>query len=466
MEEQRDRVTAPPADEPVQLGPMTMARRKVYPRLVNGRFRRVRFIISAFLQVILFFGPWLMYDGQQAIQIDLAARRFHFFWLTFWPQDTYFLLVILIFLAVFLFASTAVGGRMWCGYACPQTLLTESFIYVEAFFEGDRMRRMRRDRGRWTPDKIARKMGKWTIWGLMSLWLGITVAGYFQDSYQLLFELMDGAVSSGTATLIVVVAAAAYFDFGWFREQFCHYACPYARFQGAMFDPDSLIISYDRKRGEPRGKAKDAKAGDCVDCQICVQVCPSGIDIRNGLQLECIACTACIDACDGVMDRLKRPRGLVGYTSLNQLEGEAHSVVRPRVVIYAIILFALGILFSYMMANRPLLVFDVIRKSGITAVYTVTADGHVSNMYHLNIINKDRQPHTLQISLEDFPDAQLVAPQNPLPMERESARDFDIFVIHPPRGLPVVKQFRIKVQDLVDPRYTEVQEISFIGPAR
>lgn len=458
--------SAPPREQAAQLGPMTMARRKVYPRSVSGRFHNFRFVISAFLQVVLFFGPWFTYDGQQAIQIDLAARRFHFFWLTFWPQDTYFLLVILIFLAVFLFASTALGGRMWCGYACPQTLLTESFIYVEAFFEGDRARRMRLDRAPWTADKLARKVGKWTIWALMSVWLGITFAGYFQDAGELLLDVTRGTVPSSTTTFIAVVAATAFFDFGWFREQLCHYACPYARFQGAMFDADSLIVSYDKERGEPRGKKGQQGAGDCVDCQMCVQVCPSGIDIRNGLQLECIACTACIDACDNVMDRLQRPRGLVGYTSLNVMEGRGLHVVRPRVVVYGLILVALGVLFSYMLANRPLLVLDVIRKSGTTAVFTVTADGHVSNMYHLNIINKDRRPHQVQLSLEDFPEAQLVAPRNPLPMERESQQDFDIFVMHPPAGLPVVKHFRIKAQDPGDPRFVEVQEISFLGPAR
>lgn len=447
-------------------GAMTMARRKVYPRLVFGRFKRFRSVLSAILQAVLFFGPWLQYDGQQAIRIDLAAHRLHFFWFTFWPQDTYFLLIILVFLALLMFASTAVAGRMWCGYACPQTLLTESFVYVETFFEGDRARRMKRDSGPWTADKAARKAAKWSVWTIMSLWLGITFAAYFQDANVLLLEIARGDVSSGTATLIVTVAGAAWFDFGWFREQMCQYACPYARFQGAMFDADSLIVSYDRKRGEPRGKASSAEAGACVDCRMCTQVCPMGIDIRNGLQLECIACTACVDACDTVMDKLDRPRGLIGYTSLNEIEGRPTRLLRPRVIVYGLILAGLAGLFLFLLARRPLLVVDVVRRSETNAVYSVTADGHVGNRFHLQIINKDRTPRTLRITLDGIADAAVVAPQNPLVMDRESATDFDVFVMRPPGRIPAVTHFAFVVQDVDDPSFHMTAKSTFLGPAR
>jgi cytochrome c oxidase accessory protein FixG len=445
-------------------GPMTAAHRKVYPRLIVGRFRKVRWIISLALQAILFFGPWIPYGGQQAIRIDLASRRLHFFWITFWPQDTYFLLVALIFLAVLLFASTAIAGRMWCGYACPQTLLTESFVYVETFFEGDRAHRMRLDRSPWTADKLGRKAGKYAVWAIMSVWLGITFAGYFQDAHAMLANLLRGEVGVGTATLITLVALAALFDFGWFREQMCHYACPYARFQGAMFDADSLIVGYNAERGEPRGKVKTA-GGDCVDCRMCVQACPMGIDIRNGLQLECIACTACVDACDSMMDKLERPRGLVGYSSLNMMEGKPLQILRPRVAVYGVILAALGSLFVYMLVNRPLLVLDAMRKPGATAVYMTTADGQLSNLYHLKIINKDRRPHHLTLSLEGFPEAQVVAPRNPIPMAADSAEDMDVFVMHAP-GLPPVTRFAFKIQDVSDPSLSEVWESSFVAPSR
>lgn len=451
---------------PVESSPMVLARTKVQPRLLFGRFKRVRLVISAVLQSVLFFGPWIMVDGQQAVRIDLAARKLHLFTLTFWPQDTAFLLVMLIFLAVLMFASTAVAGRMWCGYACPQTLLTESFVFVETFFEGSRAKRIKLATAPWTADKAARKLGKWSVWTVMSLWLGVTFAGYFQDAYALVSNLLHGHVSAWNATIISIVASAAYFDFGWFREQMCHYACPYARFQSAMFDADSLIVGYDVRRGEPRGRLGSAGTGDCIDCSMCTQVCPMGIDIRNGLQLECIACTACVDACDSVMDRIGRPRGLVGYSSLNTLAGRPLRIVRPRVAVYAAMLVALGGVFIAMLAHRPLLVVDVMRKSGAQAVYAVTADGHVSNLYHLNFINKDRVAHEVQISVEGFPGACVVAPENPLVLAADSARDVDVFVVHPPAQLPPVTHFSFRFADARSQRFGDIQEATFLGPSR
>lgn len=447
---------------------LTKAHQKVYPRFVAGRFRRARLTLSAFLQAVLFFGPWIQYNGRQAIVIDLANRQFHFFSITFWPQDTYFLLLALIFLAILLFASTALAGRMWCGYACPQTVLTESFVHVERFFEGERARRIKLDKGPWTTNKAARKLGKYSVWAVMSLWLGITFAGYFQNAHGLIVELMTGAVSTSTTVLITVVAFAAFFDFGWFREQMCQYACPYARFQGAMFDADSLIVGYDKKRGEPRlrSKAGGARAGDCIDCSLCVQACPMGIDIRDGLQLECIACTSCLDACDSVMDKIGRPRGLVGYSSQNMLEGKGMKLIRPRVVVYAVILALLAGTFVTLLARRPLLVLDALRKSGNGAVYIITPDGQVSNLYHLRVINKDSRPHVLSLSIEGLSGGKVVVPQNPIAMAPDSEQGFDAFVMHAPGQLPPVTHFTFKIEDIDRPTISQTQEATFVAPAK
>jgi len=442
----------------------TAPHRKVYPRAVRGNIRTIRWWLTAALQAILFFGPWLTWKGRQAVLFDLDTRHFYFFALNFWPQETYFLLIILVFAALLLFASTAVAGRVWCGYACPQTLLTESFILVEGWIEGERARAIKLDREPWHARKIALKALKYGVWTVMAIWLGITFVAYFTPGNQLLVSLMLGQAAGSTVMAIAFFAGLALFDFGFFREQFCHYLCPYARFQGSMFDSDTLLVAFDRKRGEPRGKVGTGNAGDCVDCSLCVQVCPMGVDIRDGNQLECINCTACLDACNSVMDRIGKPRGLVHYTSQNAEQGKKTHFLRPRVLVYATLLLALAGLFTYLMATRKMLEMAAVR--GVTGgnVFAVTADGRISNLYKLKIINKENSDRTLLLSLDGFPGADLVTAKNPLVIPADTAQVVSVLVVHSPKGLPPVQRFRIRAEDADQPAVRGEAATSFIGP--
>jgi len=297
----------------------------------------------------------------------------------------------------------------------------------------------------------------------MSLWLGITVVAYFVGGPQLLAWLAEGAVPPTTAGFILFVAGLALFDFGWFREQFCHYVCPYARFQGAMFDRDSLLVAYDARRGEPRGKVSDPSAGSCVDCTLCVQVCPMGIDIRNGQQLECITCAACIDACDAVMDRVGRPRGLVRYTSLKALEGEPTTIVRGRLVLYALLLLGLAGLFFGLLAVRSPLVLDVVRQ-GAGGVSGRTADGRLSNVYALKITNRQGDARNLRLELAGFPGAELVVPEEPVSVASETLKELRVLVVHPGTDLRPVTRFAVVLTDLEDPSVRLEARTSFLAP--
>ena len=303
-------------------------RKTIYPRAVHGVFAAWRWGLVIFTQVIFYGLPWLVWNGRQAVLFDLGARRFYIFDLVLWPQDFIFLTGILIISALSLFLFTAVAGRLWCGYACPQTVYTELFMWIERHIEGDRSKRMKLDRAPWSARKIGIKAAKHGAWIAVALWTGITFVGYFTPIRALLPAFATFNLGPWETFWVFFYGFATYGNAGWMREQVCKYMCPYARFQGVMFDPDTLIITYDPARGEPRGsrpKSVDPRAkglGDCVDCEICVQVCPTGIDIRNGLQYECIACGACIDGCDQVMDKMGYPRGLIRYSTENAMRGK------------------------------------------------------------------------------------------------------------------------------------------------
>lgn len=446
----------------------TRARTKIHARPVVGPLRRWRWVISTTLQAILFLGPWLTWDGRQAILFDIAERRFHFFGLNIWPQEMYLLHILLIAAAVLLFASTAVAGRMWCGYACPQTLLTEMFVVVERHLEGDRMAAARLDRASWTGRKVALKGTVLAIWTVMALWLGVTFTAYFQPAHELLQSLMLGQATSTQGGSILLFAAFALFAYGYFREQACHYVCPYARFQGAMFDRNTLLVAYDARRGEPRGKVSTPNAGDCVDCKACVVACPMGIDIRKGNQFECITCTACIDACDTVMDRLQRPRGLVRYTSLNQLEGKPWSLLRPRVVAYGLLLAGLAVLLVTLLLRRPLLELATVRAAaGQEKVWSMASDGRVANTYRVKLINKDTRPHAVLLSLQGLEGATLLVPQNPRTLAPDSAVDVMALVLQAKDDARTVVPFDFCVVELAAPTTPQLQatsRASFIGP--
>ena len=374
--------------------------KKIYPRAVGGWFAGWRWALVWATQLFFYAVPWLEWNGRQAMLFDLAARRFYIFGFVLYPQDFIFLTVLLLISAYGLFLFTAVAGRLWCGFACPQTVYTEVFLWIERVFEGDRARRMKLDAGAWSPNKVLRKGGKQAAWIALSLWTGFTFVGYFTPIRELWAEAFTLDFGPWEWFWVLFYGLATYGNAGFLREQVCKYMCPYARFQSAMFDKDTLVISYDAERGEPRGgkgtrgRSTDlqaAKLGHCIDCELCVQVCPTGIDIRQGLQYECIGCAACIDVCNGVMDKMRYPRGLIRYDTQNGLAQHLtraerfKRVFRPRVVLYGAILLAIVAAFVASLALRIPFKVDVVRDRG--ALARIVEDGRVENVYRLQLMN-------------------------------------------------------------------------------
>ena len=383
---------------------MYESQKKIYPREIGGRFASLSKLATISLLGLFYLIPWLMWDDRQAILFDLPARKFYLVGLTLWPQDFPYLALLLIIAALSLFFFTALAGRLWCGFACPQTVWTEAFIWIEQFTEGTRSQRMKLDKAPWSWNKLRRKGSKQFLWVALSIWTGFTFVGYFEPIRELNHQFMTLTVSGWTAFWGLFYGFATYGNAGYMREQVCKYMCPYARFQSAMFDKDTLIISYDEKRGEPRGGRKrsvDPKVaglGDCIDCQLCVQVCPTGIDIREGLQYECIACAACIDACDSVMDKMKYPRGLVRYTTEHAMDSEETHVVRPRMMVYgALLLVLIGSLVTSMALRTPI-ILDVIRDRN--SLYRELPGDLIENIYTLKVINQSNETRTFGLSVE------------------------------------------------------------------
>ncbi|MEJ0085159.1 MAG: cytochrome c oxidase accessory protein CcoG [Pseudomonadota bacterium] len=368
------------------------AHQKVYPREVNGRFARLRVLSVWVLLGLFYLLPWISWGERQAVLFDLPARKFFILGLVFWPQDFIFLTWLLVIAALLLFFVTAVWGRLWCGYACPQTVWTETFLWLEQFAEGDRGARLKLDRAPWSMRKLARKSLKQFLWIAFALWTGFTFVGFFTPIRTLGAEVLAFDVGRWETFWVLFYGFATYGNAGYLREQVCKYMCPYARFQGAMFDRDTLVITYDTERGEPRGARKrgtDARAqgkGDCIDCTLCVQVCPTGIDIRKGLQIECIACAACIDVCDDVMDKMGSPRGLIRYTTQHALDHAPTRLLRPRTLIYGVLLAVLAAGFGTALALRNPVALDVIRDR--KSLYQLRDDGNVDNVYTIRILNK------------------------------------------------------------------------------
>ncbi len=382
---------------------MYESEKKIYPREIGGRFADLSKLATLSLLGLFYGVPWLMWDGRQAFLFDLPARKFYLLGMTLWPQDFPFLALLLIIAALSLFFFTALAGRLWCGFACPQTVWTEAFIWMEHLTEGTRSQRMKLDKAPWSWKKLRRKASKQLLWITFSLWTGVTFVGFFAPIRELGYELATFSVGGWTAFWTAFYGFATYGNAGYMREQVCKYMCPYARFQSAMFDEDTLIISYDEERGDPRGgrgRADDARAkglGDCIDCTLCVQVCPTGIDIRDGLQYECIACAACIDACDSVMDKMNYPRGLVRYTTEHSLHHDKTHVVRPRMLVYGVLLLVLiGALITSMSLRTPI-ILDVIRDRN--ALYRELPGGVIENIYTIKLINQSNDSRVFHLSV-------------------------------------------------------------------
>ncbi len=422
-------------------------RRKIYPRAVHGTFARARWALIFATQLVFYGTAWLEWNGRQALLFDLVARKFYIFGLVLWPQDIVYLSVLLVLSALSLFLFTAVAGRLWCGYACPQTVYTEIFLSIERFIEGDRPARMKLDQSPAGARKVGLKAAKHSVWVAFSFWTGFTFVGYFSPIRELASSIASFSLGPWETWWMFFYGFATYGNAGWMREQVCKYMCPYARFQSAMFDPDTLVITYDTARGEPRG-ARSRKAdpramglGDCVDCGICVQVCPTGIDIRKGLQYECIGCAACIDGCNQVMAKLNYAPGLIRYSTENALkkgwdwERILRRIYRPRVVLYCIAMATiLVVTLSVLLARSPVKV-DVIRDRGSLA--REVEGGRIENVYRLQVMNTQERRQAVRLTVRGpatLGNLELLSEAQPLDLAPLATRPIAVRVRAEPSG--------------------------------
>jgi cytochrome c oxidase accessory protein FixG len=376
----------------------------IHTRSFTGLFRTLRIAGAAVLFLAFFGTVWLNWGGRQAVLWDLAESKFHIFGATFWPQDFILLSALLIICAFGLFAITVFAGRVWCGYTCPQSSFTWLFMWCEKVTEGERNQRIKLHAAPWSLNKLARRSAKHTLWLGISVLTGLTFVGYFTPIRPLALELLTWQMGGVSLFWVLFFTAATYINAGWLREAVCMHMCPYARFQSVMFDKDTLTISYDAARGEHRGPRKrdvtpaDVGLGDCIDCQLCVQVCPTGIDIRDGLQMECIGCAACIDACDSIMDKMGYARGLVSYTSEHQLQGGKTHLLRPRLIGYSAVLLVMIAALVVALVGRPMVSLDVTKDRGM---FRENSQGLIENIYSLKVINKTQQRQDYRLALVD-----------------------------------------------------------------
>jgi len=416
---------------------------KIYPRSVSGVFSHWRWIMVWVTQIIFYGLPWLEWGQRQAVLFDLSVRRFYIFGLVLYPQDFIYLTGLMIIAALSLFLFTAIAGRLWCGYACPQTVYTEIFLWFEKKIEGDRAARMRRDESPMTAEKLGRKAAKQLVWIAFAFWTGFTFVGYFVPMREMFADFFGLKLAAWEFFWVFFYGFATYGNAGFMREQVYKHMCPYARFQSAMFDKDTLIVTYDTERGEPRG-ARSKKAdlstlnlGACVDCSLCVQVCPTGIDIRNGLQYECIGCGACADVCDTVMDKVGYPRGLVKYSTENAMNNHwtrdqtFKRVLRPRVLVYISILTAIVLAIFISLVTRTPFKADVVRDRGVMA--RVVEDGKVENVYSIQVMNATETTQHYKISVEGLPGIQITS-ETTLSLESTKARWIPVRVQVPPEA--------------------------------
>jgi cytochrome c oxidase accessory protein FixG len=476
--------TAPqgvPSEPSGALVSLYQKQRKIYARAVSGWFSGWRWALVWITQILFYGLPWLEWSQRQAVLFDLGARRFYIFGLVLYPQDFIYLTGLLIISAYALFLFTAVAGRLWCGYACPQTVYTEIFMWVENRIEGDRAKRMKLDAGPWTVNKVLRKGGTQLVWLLIGLWTGFTFVGYFTPIHTLWASALVLGFGPWEWFWVLFYGFATYGNAGFLREQVCKYMCPYARFQSAMFDKDTLIISYEAERGEPRGTRgrktdlKAAQLGHCIDCELCVQVCPTGIDIRQGLQYECIGCAACIDVCNGVMDKMHYPRGLIRYDTQSGMQQHLerstvmHRILRPRVLVYTSVLVAICAALVVSLVLRSPFKVNVVRDRGTLA--RIVDYGWVENVYRLQLMNATEQVQRYRIVVQGMPQMRSDA-QDEVQVDPAQARWVAVAVRVPPQvaeqagggshGIEFVVQ-RIEAGNADNPR-TVTEKSTFMVP--
>ena len=469
---------------------------KIQPRRADGRYARLR--IAAMLALLgVYYGiPWLQWQGHPAVLLDLPHRRFQILSLTLVPQDLLLLAGLLLIAALTLFFFTSLAGRLWCGYACPQTVWTEAFIWIEDLCEGDRYARIKLDRAQWTAHKLLRRGGRHLLWIAFALFTGLSFVAYFMPARELFPAAFQFQLGGWASFWVLFYGFATWGNAGFMREQVCKYMCPYARFQSAMFDRDTLIIGYDEQRGEPRkslakklaaaqqpseaallagelapNPAPAIRLGDCTDCTLCVQVCPTSIDIRKGLQYECIACAACIDACDTVMDSIGKPRGLIRYTSARaDAEPGSHAkLLRPRTLGYGLVWLAACAGFGMVLLTHSTLRFDVLRDRH--ALFRERADGAIENLYTLKVTNTDAQPHRYQVSARFADGTALHAEPDRLTIAAGQTSATTITLSTPPRGdnappLPEVEAVVVELQDEADATMIRRRNARFLTGSR
>ena len=469
-------VTSPAENHRDQHGEVDLyeVRRKIYPRAVSGLFAKWRWSMVWITQLVFYGLPWLTWNNRPAVLLDIVERRFYLFGAVLYPQDFIYLTGLLFVCALALFLFTAVAGRLWCGYACPQTVYTEIFMWIERKVEGDRAKRMKLDAAPMSVKKFATKATKIGLWLALAIWTGLTFVGYFSSIRGVLRELLSFDLGPWETFWICFYSFATFGNAGFMREQVCKYMCPYARFQSAMFDKDTMIITYDRARGEPRGsrsRKADPKTlglGDCIGCGLCVEVCPTGIDIRNGLQYECIGCAACVDACDTVMGKMGYPKGLVRYDTENGLanrwtrEQLFRRVLRPRVLIYLTLLAAVTIgVLSHLILRTPLKV-DVIRDRGTLG--REVENGQIENVYRLQLINSAETARKFRISVQGI-DTIRIASNNEVLVDSAGTRMFPIRIrVDEGKGQPGSSKVTIRVEAIDDPRVAVDEASTFYVP--
>ncbi|GEK48881.1 ferredoxin [Bisbaumannia pacifica] len=452
---------------------MYAKRRHIYVREIKGLFQRLRRAANWALMALFFGMPWVTWGDRPAIWFDLPSREFHIFGGTFYPQEFMLLSWILIICAFGLFLITVFAGRVWCGYTCPQSVWTFLYIWLEHRLEGPRNRRIKLDKAPWSLDKLWRKGAKHVAWLAIAFATGATFVGYFTPIRELVGDFLALSVGGWALFWVGFFTVFTYLNAGWLREQVCLYMCPYARFQSVMFDSDTLVVSYDAARGEPRGarkrglsheQAREAGHGDCIDCDLCVQVCPTGIDIRDGLQYECITCAACIDACDSVMDKMGYPRGLVRYTTEHQLaDGKTH-LLRPRLLGYLAALVVMIGLLIWALAGRIPLEFEIERDR--QQLYQLTREGQVSNLYTLTIRNLDNRPHTYRVSVAGLAGLTLVGDER-IRIDANNSRNLVLELRADAEALEQPSHpIEIRLQSLEDDSVQQTRDTRFIGQIR
>jgi cytochrome c oxidase accessory protein FixG len=470
------RATIPivPVEDDEVMVSLYASRKKIHPRSVAGLFASWRWAMVWLTQIVFYGLPWLEWNARQAVLFDLEARRFYLFGLVLYPQDFIYLTGLLVISALALFLFTAVAGRLWCGFACPQTVYTEIFLWIEKTVEGDRSARLRLDQASMSAAKLGKRSLKHALWIAFSLWTGFTFVGYFTPIRELGALSMAAALGPWQLFWILFYGLATYGNAGFLREQVCLHMCPYARFQSAMFDPDTMVVTYDAQRGEPRGprsKKADPKAlglGSCVDCTLCVQVCPTGIDIRNGLQYECIGCAACVDVCDDVMDKVGYPRGLIRFSTQNGMaqgwdkRQMLRRAMRPRVLVYSAVLAGITLALGLSLFLRTPLKVDVIRDRG--ALARMVEQGRIENVFRLQIMNATESPQRYAVSVSGLPGVALASPAEVEVLSTE-VRAVAVRVQIPPDAASTGSHpIQFDVRALSDPSIHVTEKAAFLVP--